>query len=152
RPARHGHEDPLRREARAGDRQRPGGDGAHAHRPRRLARADAGRVRLHAADRRLPGAPRGLLLLPRAGLGAGPQRTRHAHVEAVHTMTTVTLYGRDGCHLCDDARAALARVQATTPFELVEVDIESDDELHRRYLERIPVIALDGEEIFDYFV
>jgi glutaredoxin len=67
-------------------------------------------------------------------------------------LKTVTLYGREGCHLCDDARAALARVQARTPFRLVEVDIERDDELHRRYLERIPVIALDGEEIFDYFV
>jgi glutathione S-transferase len=64
----------------------------------------------------------------------------------------VTLYGRHGCHLCDDARAALARVQAVAPFQLVEVDIESDDELHTRYLERIPVIALDGQEIFDHFV
>jgi glutaredoxin-like protein DUF836 len=36
------------------------------------------------------------------------------------------------------------------PFE--EVDIEADDELLGRYLERIPVIALDGEELFDYFV
>jgi hypothetical protein len=36
------------------------------------------------------------------------------------------------------------------PFE--EVDIESDDELLRRYLERIPVVALDGQELFDYFV
>jgi hypothetical protein len=36
------------------------------------------------------------------------------------------------------------------PFE--EVDIEADDELLRRYLERIPVVALDGEELFDYFV
>jgi Glutaredoxin-like domain (DUF836) len=32
------------------------------------------------------------------------------------------------------------------------VDITTDDELHRRYLERIPVIALDDEELFDYFV
>jgi glutaredoxin len=66
--------------------------------------------------------------------------------------SVVTLYGRAGCHLCDYARAALARVQAAAPFQLVEVDIETDDELHKRYLERIPVIALDGQEIFDYFV
>ncbi len=32
------------------------------------------------------------------------------------------------------------------------MDIESDDELHRRYLERIPVISLDGEELYDFFV
>ena len=67
-------------------------------------------------------------------------------------MTTVTLYSRPGCHLCDDARAALERVRQAAPFTLDEVDIEADDALHARYLERIPVVALDGEEIFDYFV
>jgi hypothetical protein len=67
-------------------------------------------------------------------------------------MRTVTLYGRPGCHLCDDARAALERVRACHPFHLDEVDIESDDALLKRYLERIPVIALDGEELFDLFV
>jgi glutaredoxin len=64
----------------------------------------------------------------------------------------VTLYGRPGCHLCDEARDALERVRADTPFELVEIDIEGDDELFKRYLERIPVICLDGEELFDYHV
>ena len=67
-------------------------------------------------------------------------------------MRTVTLYGRAGCHLCDDARAALQRIRATAPFVLEEIDIEADDALLRRYLERIPVIALDGEELFDFFV
>ena len=60
----------------------------------------------------------------------------------------LTLYGRPGCHLCDDAREALDRVG--TPY--VEVNIDEDDELFKRYLERIPVIALDGEELFDFFV
>ena len=64
-------------------------------------------------------------------------------------MRTVTLYGRPGCHLCDDARAVLERVRASHPFRLVEVDIEADDDLLRRYLERIPVVALDGEELFE---
>ena len=67
-------------------------------------------------------------------------------------MRTVTLYTRPGCHLCDEARAALRRAQARAPFALEEIDIEGDDALHARYLERIPVIALDGQEIFDYFV
>ena len=67
-------------------------------------------------------------------------------------MRTVTLYGRPGCHLCDDARAALERVRATRPFSLEEVDIETDDALFKRYLERIPVVALDGEELFELFV
>ena len=67
-------------------------------------------------------------------------------------MRTVTLYGRPGCHLCDDARVALERVRADHPFALDEVDITGDDDLHARYLERIPVVALDGEELFDFFV
>ena len=61
---------------------------------------------------------------------------------------TLVLYGRSGCHLCDDARAVLERIGH--PFE--EVDIEADDELLARYLERIPVIALDGAELYDFFV
>ena len=67
-------------------------------------------------------------------------------------MRTVTLYSRPGCHLCDDARAALERVRASHPFNLEEVDIESDDALFKRYLERIPVVAIDGQELFELFV
>ena len=63
-------------------------------------------------------------------------------------MRRVTLYGRPGCHLCDDARAILDRVGE--PYD--EVNIEDDDDLHRRYLERIPVVAVDGDELFDFFV
>jgi glutaredoxin len=58
------------------------------------------------------------------------------------------MYSRPGCHLCDEARAVLLRIGE--PFD--EIDIDSDDGLFKRYLERIPVIALDGEEIYDFFV
>ena len=64
----------------------------------------------------------------------------------------VVLYGRPGCHLCDEARVALERVRARVPFRLREVDITADDDLHRRYLERIPVVTVDGEERFSYWV
>jgi glutaredoxin len=67
----------------------------------------------------------------------------------------VTLYGRPGCHLCDEARDALERIRADMggrAFTLVEIDIEGDEELFKRYLERIPVVCLDGEELFDYHV
>jgi glutaredoxin len=64
----------------------------------------------------------------------------------------ITLYSRPGCHLCDDARARLHALSARAEFVLTEVDIESDDVLHARYLERIPVVVLDGEEVSDYFV
>ena len=64
----------------------------------------------------------------------------------------VTLYGRPGCHLCDEAREALLRVRSEQPFELLEVDIERDTQLLKRYLERIPVVCLDGEELFEFHV
>ena len=67
-------------------------------------------------------------------------------------MREVVLYGRPGCHLCDEARAVLERIRAELPFALVERDIERDDALFKAYLERIPVIALDGKELFDFFV
>ena len=67
-------------------------------------------------------------------------------------MSVVVLYGRPGCCLCDDARAVLERVRVDQPFELLERDIEGDEQLLRAYLERIPVIALDGEELCDYFL
>ena len=61
---------------------------------------------------------------------------------------SLVLYGRAGCHLCDEARTALERIGH--PFE--EVDIEADDGLLARYLVRIPVISLDGDELYDFFV
>jgi glutaredoxin len=67
-------------------------------------------------------------------------------------VNTVTLYSRPGCHLCEVAKDALGRVALRAPFELREIDITTDDALHARYLERIPVIALNGEELFDYHV
>ena len=58
----------------------------------------------------------------------------------------VTLYSRPGCHLCDEAREALLAIASDPGVELVlrEVDIESDDSLLASYLERIPVLEVDG--------
>jgi glutaredoxin len=67
-------------------------------------------------------------------------------------MTTVVLYGREGCCLCDEARELLERARERHEFELVERDIESDERLLRRYLERIPVIAIDGTEAFELVI
>jgi hypothetical protein len=64
----------------------------------------------------------------------------------------VTLYGKPGCHLCEDAREAVRRVRAERPFYLREVDVTLDPELHREYGERIPVLTLDDEELFEFVV
>jgi glutaredoxin len=67
-------------------------------------------------------------------------------------MTIVILYGREGCCLCDEAREMLLRIRKRRPFELSERDIESDDALLRDYLERIPVIEIDGVEEFELLI
>jgi len=66
---------------------------------------------------------------------------------------TIVLYSRPDCHLCDEARAGLEQMLAEGHgFELREIDIDGDDELFKRYLERIPVVTLNGEELFEFEV
>jgi glutaredoxin len=67
-------------------------------------------------------------------------------------MTLLTVYSKPDCHLCDDAMAALRRLQGELGFALEERDITADEALHRAYFERIPVVAVDGEELCEYFV
>jgi glutaredoxin len=67
-------------------------------------------------------------------------------------VSVVTVYSKPGCHLCAEAMTALDELRAELGFELRERDITADEGLHRAYFERIPVIALDGEELSDYFL
>ena len=67
-------------------------------------------------------------------------------------MGTLTLYGKPGCHLCHDAREAVKRVLLERDVGLEEVDVSRDPVLFRRYGERIPVLELDGEVLFEFFV
>ena len=67
-------------------------------------------------------------------------------------MATVTVYGARGCHLCESAVRVVEKVRTELPFELEQVDITGDVQLERRYRERVPVVLVDGEEAFSYFV
>ncbi|HET7328330.1 MAG TPA: glutaredoxin family protein [Nocardioidaceae bacterium] len=58
----------------------------------------------------------------------------------------VVLYGRPGCHLCDDARAVIAEVCAELGVAWTEVDISADEQLLARYWEQIPVTVVDGAQ------
>jgi glutaredoxin len=58
----------------------------------------------------------------------------------------LTLLTRPGCHLCEAAREALARVAAATGERWVETDVTGDLELERDYGDRLPVVLLDGRE------
>ncbi|MFF3288422.1 glutaredoxin family protein [Streptomyces sp. NPDC003023] len=59
---------------------------------------------------------------------------------------TVTLIGKPGCHLCDDAREVVREVCAEAGASFEERDINEDSELHRAYWEQIPVVLIDGEQ------
>ena len=64
-------------------------------------------------------------------------------------MTILTLYGKPGCHLCHEARAEIERVRAERPFDLQEIDVSLDPGLQREYGERIPVVAIGGEDVLE---
>ena len=67
-------------------------------------------------------------------------------------MKRVVLYGREGCCLCKRALELLERMRARYWFRLEQRDIELDQELLRAYLERIPVVTIDGVEAFELFI
>lgn len=58
----------------------------------------------------------------------------------------VLLYGKPGCHLCDEARAVVERVCAEVGTGYEEVDITGDPDLVRRFGEQIPVTFVDGAQ------
>jgi glutaredoxin len=60
----------------------------------------------------------------------------------------VIIYSRPGCHLCDEAKAAIMSAGCSDSFTVEEINIESDEELLRKYKYDIPVIAINGVEMF----
>jgi glutaredoxin len=66
------------------------------------------------------------------------------------SIPSVVLYSGRGCHLCDRARATLTAKLGETGFE--EVEIDGDAELERLHREWLPVVEIDGERAFVYFV
>ena len=59
-------------------------------------------------------------------------------------MTLVTIYGRTGCHLCEDALKLLQSMQDELNFEIEEILIDGNEELEKLYGEKIPVTHIDG--------
>lgn len=60
---------------------------------------------------------------------------------------TLVIYGKPGCCLCEKAEQVAARLRREFSFEMRLADITRDPDLHARYREAIPVVALDGVEI-----
>ena len=68
------------------------------------------------------------------------------------SQTTITLYTRKSCPLCDKAKDSLLELKEEWNFHLEEIDIETSDELTERYGLMIPVVLIDGEEVGYGFV
>jgi glutaredoxin len=62
----------------------------------------------------------------------------------------VVIYTRPGCHLCDEAKAEIARANCSELFTLEEIDINSDPALAARYGYDIPVITINGAHAFKH--
>jgi glutaredoxin len=67
-------------------------------------------------------------------------------------IARVVVYHAEGCHLCERARGQVARLREELGFELEEVDIGGQEELEARYREWLPVVEVDGERAFVYYV
>jgi len=65
-------------------------------------------------------------------------------------MKTVTLYTREGCHLCEVVAEQLQKLQQETPFSVETVDVDSDPALAERYGREVPVVMLDGKKLAKY--
>jgi len=68
------------------------------------------------------------------------------------TRSLVVVYHASGCHLCERALGQLRALRDELGFELDEVAIDGDPELEERYREWLPVVELDGERLFTYYV
>ena len=68
------------------------------------------------------------------------------------TPAHVTLYTREGCCLCDEAKRVLSTRARQADFDYEELDIDGDPELLRRYNDEVPVIAINGVKAFKYRV
>ena len=65
-------------------------------------------------------------------------------------MTNITIYSKKGCHLCEVAMQKLREIRQEFPFSLTEIDIENNEELFEKYKYLIPVIEINGKEVFMY--
>jgi glutaredoxin len=65
-------------------------------------------------------------------------------------LRQVVLYSRKGCHLCEIVKETLTKLQRRGGFTWSDIDVESDDELRRRFTDEVPVVFIDGRKAFKY--
>lgn len=70
----------------------------------------------------------------------------------VSKVPTLTIYGREGCHLCEAMIEEIQALQAAAAFEVEIVDVDGCDELKQRFGLLVPVLVGEGSEICHYFL
>ena len=68
------------------------------------------------------------------------------------SIPRVTVFHGAGCHLCERALAKVRALRNELEFELEEIAIDGSADLEARYRELIPVVEIDGERVFTYYV
>jgi glutaredoxin len=66
------------------------------------------------------------------------------------TAREVVVYSRKGCHLCEIVKETLSKLHRRGGFQWREVDVDSDEELRRRFTDEVPVVFIDGRKAFKY--
>jgi glutaredoxin len=62
----------------------------------------------------------------------------------------VIVYSRKGCHLCEIIKETLNKLERRGGFTWREIDVDSDEELRRRFTDEVPVVFIDGRKAFKY--
>jgi len=70
--------------------------------------------------------------------------------QGVALVKRVTLYTRRGCHLCERVEELLRRARRQADFSMEFVDVDKREDLKQRYGDQVPVVAIDGEELFGH--
>lgn len=66
-----------------------------------------------------------------------------------NTLHKITLYSKEGCHLCENAKEALFELEDDFEIELAEVDITTDSALFEKYKYTIPVMVIDDSIVLE---
>ena len=65
-------------------------------------------------------------------------------------MIEIKIYSKPYCHLCDEMKIVLENVRKDHEFELIEINIETDESLFEKYKELIPLLFVNGKKFAKY--
>jgi len=65
-------------------------------------------------------------------------------------ISSVVVYSRKGCHLCEVVKESLTKLSRRGGFSWQEIDVDSDSELRRQYNDEVPVVFINGRKAFKY--